>query len=727
MRARVSIRRPSAIPRRRAAAVGVAISSTAIVASSVFACSAAIEGPSASILGPHGGPSPSPSASPSPSPSPTAPPATCANVDPATLDPGRVTLRRLNRAEYDNTVRDLLGDTSRPARAFPEDDHGYGFDNIGDVLAVSPLLFEKWFDAAEALAARTLAPTFRGASTTRFGMDQLAGPGAESGDFWNLYVSGEVSATFTVAVAGEYEITTVVGCQLAGPEPCRAELRAAGRALQAFDVATPLAQPVTRRARVRLAAGPQQLGVAFTNDYYDAATSADRNLLVRTLEVRGPLDVAPSGSMKRAEIMTCEPADDAPLAEKQTCARTVLGAFGLQAWRRPLEAAELDRLVALAGVAWSEGDAFFVGITLALDALLLSPNFTFRVEADTPAGGAPRALGGYELASRLSYFLWSSTPDAPLLAAAAAGELDDPTVVASQVRRMLADPRARALTENFAGQWLMTRALDEVRPDAQRFAGWDAALGQSMRRETESFFTSFVVRDRSMLELLDTQRTFVNDRLAAHYGLPAVGTATVVETVLPPGLRRGLLGHGSILTVTSHARRTSPVKRGKWVLEQLLCDEPAPPPPGISPVGEEVVPSASLRERLEQHATNPVCAGCHLKMDPIGFGLERFDAIGALRERDEGFPIDATGRLPSGATFDGPVELASLVKSDPRFPGCISEKLLTYALGRGLGARDTCQVEAVADRFAAGGYSFRALATAIATSRAFTHRAAEAP
>jgi hypothetical protein len=501
-------------------------------------------------------------------------------------DPGRVTLHRLNRAEYNNTVRDLLGVSFQPADDFPADDIGYGFDNIGDVLSMPPLLLEKYLAAAEEIV----------------------------------------------------------------------------------DLA--FRNPETRR-----------------------------------------------------RILDCQPPADNPCDR----ARRILEAFATRAYRRPVGAAEVDRLARLVQDAQKEGDGFEAALRLPLQAVLVSPHFLFRVELDhepdNPAAVHP--VTDFELASRLSYFLWSSMPDEELFALARQRRLRQDGNLQAQVRRMLKDSRSRALVDNFAGQWLQTRNLKALNPDPATFPGFDEPLREAMRRETELFFEAVLREDRSVLEFLDADFTFLNERLARHYGIAGVTGADFRRVSLAGSPRGGVLTQASVLTVTSNPTRTSPVKRGKWILENILGASIPPPPPGAGELSEDkaVVLSGSLRKRMEQHRANPACASCHQRMDPLGFGFENFDGVGAWRERDGKFPVDPSGVLPDGRSFQGPRELRAILKTQTAaFVHCLAEKMLTYALGRGLEAYDDAAVDGIGRALAADGYRFSRLVLEIVQSDPFQKR-----
>ncbi len=688
------------------------------------ACSGNIADPEASLLAnppplvkPNGPSGPTGTTGPTGPTGPNAPVCT-------TPDPGRVTIHRLNRAEYDNTVRDLLDEDLRPGAEFPPDDHGFGFDNIADVLATSPLLFEKYEAAGDALVTRALEGGPSVQISRRFEAETVRSTeGGDAGEAWNLYVNGEITTTTTLDAAGEYVFAVRAWGQQAGPDPARMELRIDNRVIQTVDVPATQNNPGVYSVRANLTAGAHTLTVAFINDFYEAPN--DRNLLVDYLEIEGPTGAMPTDPAKRARIMVCSPTAATPAA-RADCARQIFSTFGRRAWRRPLTVGELDRLVALANVAWTENDPFDVGIGLGLQGILLSPSFTFRVEVDPSlTDTTPHAVTDHELAARLSYFLWSSMPDGTLDGLADRGELSDPATLAAQVSRMLRDPKAQALTDNFAGQWLYTRALADATPDSSLFPSWDPELANAMRKETEAFFQSFLTADVSALDMIDADYTFLNDRLARHYGLTAPGSTAVTRAPLGAD-RRGLFTQGSLLTVTSHARRTSPVKRGKWVLEQILCSAPPAPPPGVEGIPEEVNPNASLRERFEQHRSQATCAGCHSTMDPIGFSLEHFDAVGAFREKDSGHDIDDSAVLPDGRSWEGAAGLAAALKTDPRVAKCMTEKLFIYALGRGPTIEDRrCGLPQIESGFVSSGHRLEQLAIRIASSPAFTSRRAE--
>ncbi len=518
-------------------------------------------------------------------------------------DPGRVTIRRLNRVEYNNTIRDLFGIDDRPADEFPSDEVGYGFDNVGDVLALPPLLMERYLAAAERVAERAIVADLS--------------PGQ--------------------------------------PRP-----------------------------------------------------ESHRRILFR------------------------EPAS---AGEFPDAARAILDRFASRAYRRPVTPPELDRLLSIVQVALADGESFERAIQLAVQAVLVSPNFLFRVELDYRPRNHPEdsnslrrgvePIGGYEIASRLSYFLWSSMPDDELLRLAGQGKLRSPEVLAAQARRMIDDPRGRALVDNFGGQWLQIRNLRTISPDRERYPAFDEPLREAMFRETELFLAEVFREDRSLLDLIDADYTYLNERLARHYGVPGVVGPEFRRVRLAGTARGGLLTQASVLTVTSNPNRTSPVKRGRWVLEQILGAPPPPPPPDVKPLRDDRVVQTALtvRKRLEQHRAQPSCAICHNRLDPLGFGLENFDGVGAWREKDAGQPVDSSGTLPSGQSFRGPTELKSILKGRPReFARCLTEKMLTYALGRGLEESDHCAVDRIVKDLEANGYRSGVLLRGIVTSEPFLKR-----
>jgi hypothetical protein len=540
-----------------------------------------------------------------------------------------------------------------------------------------------------------------------------ASTGAADGAAWNLYSNGTLLDDVTVTAAGTYTLNVRAWESAAGPDRSQMAILVDGvRQGAIVNVAATQAAPQTYSRQVTLTVGTHRIGAEFLNDYYQAP--ADRNLYVEWVELTKPASGIAGGT---ARILTCDVTTGGA-----TCVREILSRFGRKAWRRPLADAELDRLASLVQLAQTEGDGVQAGLELALQAVLLSPNFLFRVEADLST--QPRALDDHELAARLSYFLWASTPDTELSTLADNGTLH--AQLETQVRRMLNDPRADSLSSQFAGSWLWSRGVEEASPDPTLFASVTPALKAAMKAQTEAFFGTFYREDRSALELLTGTDSFMNDALAAHYGVPAPGSATLTRVQNVPENRRGLLGHGGLLTVTSQPTRTSPVKRGKWVLSQLLCMEPPPPPANVEAFTPAGTPTGTLRQQFEQHRANPECKGCHAMMDPMGFGLENYDAIGRYRTTDTGgFAIDSSGVLFDGRTFNGPTELSQVISADPKFADCTARQVFTYALGRAPVSTDECTIKSMTTAFTTSGHRFPALITALVTSDTFTQRRGE--
>jgi hypothetical protein len=633
--------------------------------------------------------------------------------------PGRVTLRRLNRAEYDNTIRDLLGvDIKAAAELFPSDDVGYGFDSIGDVLSMPPVLFERALQAAERVAQATIAT----------GEVETAPVRVTKGG--TLPSVGEIGEAIPFAGAGDYIIRVQAWGDQAGDEPVKMALRLDGTDLETFEVRATARKPRDYEVQHRVEGGEHRVAAAFLNDYFNPEAPdprrRDRNLHVDAITVIGPIGVLPDPLPEPHLRFFSRPVDPAAdRAEQQRQAREVLRPVVSRAYRRPATETELDRLLAVYDTARDQGESIQRSMQVALAAVLVSPSFLYRVEQDPPAGQV-RDLDDFELATRLSYFLWSSMPDRELLGAALRKELHTPEQLVAHATRMLRDDKARALVDNFAGQWLQLRSLETFAPDRGRFPGFDDDLRRSMRRETEEFFARIVREDRSIIEFLDADWSVVDERLARHYGMEGVSGSEFRQVAVDRGTRGGLLGQASILAVTSNPTRTSPVKRGKWILENLFAAPPPPPPPNVpelTDAGAQL--TGTLRQRMEQHRADPGCAGCHRLMDPLGFGLENYDAIGHWRTEDGGAAVDAGGETPDGSRFNGPAELRGilLLRRD-EFRRCLAEKLLTYALGRGLEWYDACAVERIASATAAGGDRFSVLVAEIVKSPAFRQREA---
>jgi mono/diheme cytochrome c family protein len=559
--------------------------------------------------------------------------------------------------------------------------------------------------------------------------------------------NGEVSAEIDVATPGEHLLRVHAYAYRAGDEPARLELRVDGRPVGTVDVEAPgswtpvgrqrvfspallAPRPAVHEVRTVLPAGRHRISAAFVNDFADPENPnpnwRDRDVVVRALEIVNlgePVPEPPVPAPLRRLLDR-----HAAVADPEDRARRILGDFATRAWRRPVAEDETARLLELFRLARGHGESFDSGLKLGLTAALVSPHFLFRgelqPEPDNPAKVYP--LDDYALASRLSYFLWSAPPDDPLLDLAARGALRDD--LDGQIRRMLASPKARALVDNFGGQWLQLRNLPGLQPDRERFPSYDAHLMAAMLRETELFFEHLLREDRSVIDFLEADYTFVNERLARHYGLEGVAGDRFRRISLAGTPRRGVLTHGSVLTLTSNPTRTSPVKRGLWVLENLLNTHPPPPPPDVPTLEQEgAVLTGTLREQMARHSTDPNCASCHVRMDPIGFGLENFDAVGAWREVDGGSPIDPSGKLTTGENFAGAAELARVLATSRReeFVAALADRLLTYALGRGLEYYDRPAIEKIVAGAREDGYAFSRVIREVVHSFPFQYRRGE--
>jgi len=629
-------------------------------------------------------------------------------------------LHRLNRTEYANAIRDLLALDIDVNTLLPADGSSQGFDNLAEALAASPALIQGYVSAAMkisrlAVGDRTMSP----AQITFAPAPGLAQDRHIEG--LPLGTRGGMLVRYTFPLDAEYDFA--FGGRGAG----------AGGGIDLTLDGQPIKVENPRGFKLKVTAGPHTIGVALLDRqrgtgvdeiYSDFRTNAEFTTPggVPTLVVTGPNNATgPGDTPSRRKIFSCHPAS---VAQETACARTILSTLARRAFRGPVSAAELTTLMDFYQAGRKSGD-FDTGIQQALARILVAPRFVYRSEEEPAslAAGQAYRISDTELASRLSFFLWSSIPDDELLDTAAKGRLRDPQVLKQQVTRMLADAKADALVENFAGQWLYLRELDHVQTDAKNF---DDNLRQSFRRETELLFSAIVRDDRSLIDLIDADYTFVDERLARHYGITDVhGSYFRRVSLAPDSPRRGLLGQGSMLTVTSTATRTSPVSRGKWVLENLL-GTPAPiPPPGVETNlgGAEAAKSSSLRQRLEMHRASPTCSSCHRIMDPMGFALENFDLIGQWRETDGPSKIDSTGQLADGTPVTGPGDLrrAVLNRSDA-FMTTATEKLMTYALGRPVHAYDMPTVRAIVHRAAANNNRFSSLITGIIESDAFQKR-----
>ena len=644
-------------------------------------------------------------------------------------NPGRVTLRRLNREEYRNTIRDLLGVDFDPSD-FPQDETAFGFDTIADVLTIQPLLMERYLKAGEEIVARVLAGNVQGPPVQAHRGEMMEPSNLEwvrpiGGGVMGFYREGSAFKMVEFGADGDYTLRFRAYGEQAGPEAPKLAVSIDGTQAATFDVKN-AGKPASYEVKATVKRGQHRIAVAYLNNYHeenhpDPKMRGDRNVFLAGFDVTGPIvgKVEPTASFRRVFSKMPEPGAEGKVA------RELLGAFASKAFRRPVAAAELERLGKLVDGALAGKSPFTEAVGVGVQAVLCSPTFLFRWELDPDAlkPGDVRNLNDYEVASRLSYFLWSSLPDEPLFALAAKGELTKGDTLRREVARMLGDWRARAFVRNFSSQWLQIRGLDEIEIDPGKFPKFSGKLRDAMKEESWMFFEAIVREDRSIYELLDADFTFVNQRLAELYGLPAVQGEKLQRVKLPAGSPRGgVLGQGSVLLATSMPTRTSPVVRGKWVLEQILGTPPPPPPANVPPLEEtNVDKDASLRVRLEQHRANADCAVCHDKIDPVGFTLENFDAIGAWRTQDGKSAIDASGTLPGGVKVDGVAGLRKLVKGE-KFARAFAQKMMTYAIGRGIERQDKAAMDAVMRQLAAGGYKMSALIDAVVGSEPFLKR-----
>jgi mono/diheme cytochrome c family protein len=685
-------------------------------------------------------------------------------------NPGRVTARRLNRVEYNNTIRDLLGVSLRPADDFPVDDSGYGFDNIGDVLSVSPLLMEKYFNAARAISRAAVygepypeKPTLLVKLMSKKVQDDLMA----RGNVTPFSLRGAVYATFHAPVEAEYEFRiryqnfrgteTVVqddGPAARGGQGGGQRGQGAGRG-DREERNRRAAPPHDKKftvddkpvfsytvegntdynyargeniVRVKLTAGDHNVRFSFP-EYANVADprkqlnpDGRRKLYVDYVDIVGPFTLTGAKPPGFSRIFIC--GDDGRYTT--ACARQIVTNLLKRAYRRPATDSEISKMLDLVAQV-RKNDSFEEAIRMVTEAVLISPSFLFRIERDPASkpGETSYELNDYELASRLSYFLWSSMPDDDLFRAAEQKQLRNAENLRAQVRRMLADPKSSALVENFGEQWLNLRLMDRTKPDAARFGGVDDELLRDMRYETRLFMGAVFRGNRSILDFIDGRFTFVNGPLARYYGMPGIDGEAFQRVELDGEQRSGIVTQASILSISSYATRTSPVLRGKWVLDTLLGAAPPPPPDGISPLDEkDLGAAASMRQRLEQHRADPSCAACHNAMDPIGFGLENYDAAGAWRTRDGAFAIDNSGTLPDGRSFAGARALKQILRDDSAlFARNFTEKLMTYALGRGLERADGSVVDQIRREAASDNYRFETLVNQIVNSRPFRMRA----
>ncbi len=641
-------------------------------------------------------------------------------------DPGRVTLRRLNREEYNNSVRDLLGVSIRPADDFPNDDVGYGFDNIGDVLSMSPLLMEKYLSASEKLMKDAIrVPNLRTQTVAGEAL-KVTGAATPRDGSLSMYSVGTGTAQFSVKQSGWYRIQVKAGEQHAGPDNAKLEVRLNKDLVTTFQLTDSYNKPGYYVFPTKLTPGDWSVSVTFPNDYYVAAQgkqpAQDRNVAVYSLELVGPIEDNAIRTSFQRKLIPVVPAKE----EWETEARKALDWFASRAYRRPVAKEEIDRLMVVFQMGTRSGEGYERAMQLACQAVLCNPNFLFRVELD--ASNQARPLNDFELASRLSYFLWASLPDETLYDAAKRGALSKPEGLKEQVSRMLRDPKAQAMVDNFAMQWLQLRKLYNFQPDKKMFPDYNDKLMNAMIDESKLYFQNIMTEDRSITEFIDSKYTFLNETLANHYGISGVKGDEFRKVSTEGTGRGGVLTQASVLAITSNPTRTSPTKRGRWILEQILGTPPPPPPPGVGDLAEssKVDANLSVRQKLEIHRKNPSCAACHTKMDSLGFGFENYDPVGRWRTKDGTLPIDSTATLPDGKKFSGPTQLkAVLMDNKKEFAYSFIEKMMTYALGRGVDDKDKCFVEDIVKKSSATGYKFSGIVQGIVASDPFKKRKGE--
>jgi hypothetical protein len=635
-------------------------------------------------------------------------------------DPGRITARRLNRAEYNNSIRDLTGLDLRPADQFPPDDSGYGFDNIGDVLSLSPALMEKYLTAATRVTRDAVAsPRVYKELSDRYRSDRVKHNGPQGSIEVKHNFPVEADYSFRIAIAGRRG-TEEEGLQVMAYFDGKLE-----KTLPEFVPAT---KPRLFDVKVRTKAGPHTMRAVIVDKSGTPIVFHEKAPMVEYLEVRGPQNAVPfEPPPSHKVILTC---GEWPGKYDDACVKQIVTNFARRAFRRPLTPQESEKFYQYAKSAKDDGETPEQAIRYALEAVLVSPHFLFRIERDPKPNDASARhdVNEFELASRLSYFLWSSMPDEALFELALNKQLRKPGVLEQQVERMIRDPKFSSFVDNFAGQWLELRNIDEVKPAAEKFPMFDSELRAAMKKETQLFFESVVREGKSLTTLLDARYTYLNERLARHYGIGGVTGPEFRRVELTTPQRGGVLTHASVLTVSSYPNRTSPVLRGKFVLENFLNAPPPPPPPNVPTLEESSAGiTGTLRQQMEKHRANATCAACHLRMDALGFGLENYDAVGAWREQDSGQPIDTSGKLPGGHEFRSPAELKALLAKNPEdFAGCVTEKMMTYALGRGLEKNDRTFVRQIVRSLSAKDYQLQRLFIEIAKSAPFQMRRGEA-
>ena len=644
-------------------------------------------------------------------------------------NPGRPSAYRLNRSQYANAIRDLIALEIDSASLLPADDSGYGFDNIGDVLTVSPMLLEKYLSAAANISRLAVGDSSISATSVDYPIHPATVQTERESAELPVGSRGGIAIRHEFPLDAEYVIkvrlqrgkdaTTIVG----NSEQRELDIRLDGSRLKLFTVN---ASDDDLEVRVAAKAGPHIVAATFLKDtvkpegILDSTGNQAFFEGVGTVSIGGPYGAkVPGDTPSRRKIFICRPSGS---HDEDTCATKIITALARRAYRRPIQADEIPALLIPYKTARGHG-TFEDGIRMALERILVSPNFLFRVEIDPPgiSPGTAYRIREIDLASRLSFFLWSTIPDDELFDLAERGKLKEPAILEQQVRRMLADPRANTLVSNFVNQWLYLRNMENVLPDPAAFPGFDENLRVALARETDLFFQSMLREDRSILELLGANYTFLNERLARHYGISGIHGTEFRRVTLSNEERKGLLGQGSVLTVTSYPNRTSPTLRGKWLLENLLGSPPPPPPPNVPSLKEDQdVRNLTMRQRMELHQSNAACSSCHSRMDPLGYALENFDGLGRWRDG-----VDSSGILPDGTKVAGPVGLRNvLLSKKDQFIQTLTERLLTYALGRGVEPSDMPAVRKIIRNAASNDYRWSSLIIGVVNSVPFQMRRA---
>lgn len=639
-------------------------------------------------------------------------------------NPGRVTIRRLNRNEYNNTIRDLLYIQGDFSKDFPSDDVGYGFDNIADVLTLTPLHLEQYLRAARAITSQAITIPQPKIRTVDLSTEPIPEGITLRDDMFGYYTNALYTKKFNDVTPGEYEIEIELAATAVAVGPAKANLIINGNLFQTIDVKSPT--PILYKIPVQFNTQEVSIGIAFTNDYYNPndpdPAKRDRNLILKSLALNGPANgSAPVSESQRRLIFSV------PTSTKNhmVAAREVLESFATRAYRRPITSAESNRIMEIYQMVRKNNDPFEEGIRVGMQAILVNPNFIFRVELQS--NPKSQNLDSYEIASRLSYFLWNSMPDQTLFELAKSNRLTDQKEITAQITRMLADQKSSRFSDNFATQWLQIERINDFAADPIQFGNFNDKIKQDFTQEVTLFFQDMLRNDRPIHEFIDGKFTFLNSRLAQHYSIPGDFDQMFRRVDVSAKNRGGLLGMGAILTVTSNPNRTSPVKRGKFIMEQILGTPPPPPPPdvGVLPENTNVIQAVRIRERLEQHRKDPACASCHRPLDAYGFSLENYDAVGRYRTSDGRFPVDNIGELPGKTSITGLEGLRkNLIDREDDFTRTLTEKLMTYALGRGLTASDSVQIEEMTKRLARKA-TLKSIITEIVLSDSFRQRSTQ--